>query len=104
MPVLYSRTFRWAKDEWYHAWCAWFPDIYALESALRRVWGPTSGGSEQVKVQIRHDYLLEVVFIGLNNHTDEALVASVRQVLKVPPLPQDANALEVVDRIIQEPS
>lgn len=104
MPTLYSRTFRWAKAEWYHLWVKHFADLYALEYSIRKVWGQTPGGAEQVKADIRQDYLLEVTFIGLLNRDDATLIESVRRVLQAPPPTPKSTALEVVDHIIQEPT
>lgn len=98
MAVLYSRTFRFAKAEWYEAWVTHFEDIYALEEAVRKAWP-----GQQVKVGIRHDNLLEVTFVGLNDRGDDVLVQSVLAAFRAP-LPSDANALDVVEHILQEGS
>jgi hypothetical protein len=103
MAFRYSRTFRFPKAEWYDAWVSAFENIYALEEALRKIWGRSAEGVEQVKLQIRHDYLLEVTFFGLNNRTDDTLVRSVHDVLRRP-LPPEAHALDVVDHILQDGS
>lgn len=96
MPVLHARTFWFAKTEWYEAWVAHFKDIYALEEAVKKAWP-----GQQIKVGIRRDYILEVVFNGLNERTNDALVRSVFDVLRTP-LPPDAHALDVVGDILHE--
>ena len=95
MAVLHSRTFWFAKAEWYEAWIAHFENIYVLEEALQKVWG------RKAKLQIRQDYILEVTFTGLNDRSDDALVRSVFDALRTP-LPPSAHALDVVGDILHE--
>jgi hypothetical protein len=104
MATLYSRTFWFPKAEWYESWVAHFTDLNNLGYTLQKRWGRTPGGGELVTVCLRRDYILEVTFRDLHDLSDDYLIWSVFQVLQVPPLTKTATALDVIERILQEPT